>query len=147
MTMHGLEERRNYAMGREADKGGLIISGEESRVATPVSYANLSLVLQDRRSMHCDKQGGLVFLQFHYNLPPDRAWLVPNGVGPEFFHARAFSRGIATKLLFVGTWIDHKGIYYLAEALEKVLRVIPEARLTVAGCQEPEERFGSVFRR
>src|SRR2546429_6640727 len=52
----------------------------------------------------------LLFLQLRYNLPPDRVWLVPNGVGPEFFHVRPFSGGTATKLLFVGTWIDHKGI-------------------------------------
>jgi len=58
---------------------------------------------------------------------------------------RSFSDGIRTKLLFVGTWIDHKGIYYLAEAFEKVLQVIPEARLTIAGCQEPEERVRRFF--
>ena len=86
----------------------------------------------------------LLFLQLHYNLPPDRVWLIPNGVGPEFFHVRAFSPGIATKLLFVGTWIDHKGIYYLAEAFNQILRVIPEARLTIAGCIEPEERVGAL---
>jgi glycosyltransferase involved in cell wall biosynthesis len=87
----------------------------------------------------------LLFLQLRYKLPPDRVWFVPNGVGPEFFHARSFSPGVATKLLFVGTWIDHKGIYYLAEAFEKVLRVIPEARLTIAGCLEPEEKVRHCF--
>jgi glycosyltransferase involved in cell wall biosynthesis len=87
----------------------------------------------------------LLFLQLHYKLAPDRVWFVPNGVGPEFFHARSFSSGIATKLLFVGTWIDHKGIYYLAEAFEKVFRVIPEARLTIAGCLEPEEKVRRCF--
>jgi colanic acid/amylovoran biosynthesis glycosyltransferase len=45
----------------------------------------------------------------------------------------------------VGTWIDHKGIYYLAEAFEKLLRVIPEARLTIAGCLEPEARVRRCF--
>ena len=52
---------------------------------------------------------------------------------------------MASKLLFVGTWIDHKGIYYLAEAFEKVLRVIPEARLTIAGCMVPEEDVRRSF--
>jgi len=41
--------------------------------------------------------------------------------------------------------IDHKGIYYLAEAFEKVLQLIPEARLTIAGCQEPEEKVRRCF--
>ncbi len=52
---------------------------------------------------------------------------------------------MATRLLFVGTWIDHKGIYYLAKAFEKVLRFIPDARLTIAGCQEPEEKVRRCF--
>src|SRR6266851_10114186 len=146
MTMHGLEERRNYAMGREAKKGRADYFRWKNRVWQHLyhmptyrwSFKNADQCIVTNRE-------ALVFLQFHYNLPPDRVWLVPNGVGPEFFHARAFSRGIATKLLFVGTWIDHKGIYYLAEALEKVLRVIPEARLTVAGCQEPEEKVRQCF--
>jgi glycosyltransferase involved in cell wall biosynthesis len=87
----------------------------------------------------------LLFLQLKYNLPPDRVWLVPNGVGPEFFHVRSFSPGVATKLLFVGTWIDHKGVYYVAETFEKILRVIPEARLTIAGCIVPEKDVRRCF--
>src|SRR6266436_10432759 len=146
MTMHGLEERRHYAMGREAKKGRADYFRWKNRVWQRVYH----MPTYRRSFMTADQcivtnREALVFLQFHYNLPPDRVWLVPNGVGPEFFHARAFSRGIATKLLFVGTWIDHKGIYYLAVALEKVLRVIPEARLTVAGCQEPEEKVRQCF--
>jgi len=52
---------------------------------------------------------------------------------------------MATKLLLVGTWIDHKGIYYLAKAFEEVLRVIPDVHLTIAGCQEPEEKVRRCF--
>jgi len=146
MTMHGLEERRNYAMGREADKGRADYFRWKNRVWQHL-YHMPTYRWSFKTADQCivTNREALVFLQFHYNLPPDRVWLVPNGVGPEFFHARVFSRGIATKLLFVGTWIDHKGIYYLAEALEKVLRVIPEARLTVAGCQEPEEKVRQCF--
>ena len=146
MTMHGLEERRNYAMRREASKGRADYFSWKNRV-----WQRLYHMQTYRWSFMTADQGivlnreALLFLQMKYNLPPDRVWLVPNGVGPEFFHARAFAGGIATKLLFVGTWIDHKGIYYLAAAFEKVLRVIPEARLTVAGCQEPEEKVRQYF--
>src|SRR5882762_5647738 len=146
MTMHGLEERRNYAMGREAKKGRADYFRWKNRV-----WQHLYHMRTYRWSFETADQcivtnrEALLFLQLHYYLSPDRVWLVPNGVGPEFFHARSFSGGMATKLLFVGTWIDHKGIYYLAEALEKVLRVIPEARLTIAGCQEPEEKVRQCF--
>jgi len=146
MTMHGLEERRNYAMGREAKKGRAEYFRWKNRV-----WQNLYHMPTYRWSFKSADQSivtnreALLFLQLHYDLPPDRVWLVPNGVGPEFFHVRSFSAGIATKILFVGTWIDHKGIYYLAEAFEKLLRVIPEARLTIAGCLEPEEKVRRCF--
>src|SRR5947209_7471729 len=146
MTMHGLEERRNYAMGREAKKGRTEYFQWKNRVWQHL-YHLPTYRWSFKTADQCivTNREALLFLQLHYKLPPDRVWLVPNGVGPEFFHVRAFSGGTATKLLFVGTWIDHKGIYYLAEAFEKVLRVIPEARLTIAGCQEPEEKVRQCF--
>jgi glycosyltransferase involved in cell wall biosynthesis len=146
MTMHGLEERRNYAMRREAKKGRADYFRWKNRLwqhfyhmstyRWSFNTADQSIVT-NREALH--------FLQVYYHLASDRVWFVPNGVGPEFFHARCFSGGIATKLLFVGTWIDHKGIYYLAEAFEKVLRTVPEARLTIAGCLEPEEKVRRCF--
>lgn len=146
MTMHGLEERRNYAMRREADKGRADYFRWKNRVWQHL-YHMQTYRWSFKTADQCivTNREALLFLQLHYNLPPDQVWLVPNGVGPEFFHVRSFSGGIATRLLFVGTWIDHKGIYYLAGAFEKVLRVIPEARLTVAGCQEPEEKVRQYF--
>ena len=146
MTMHGLEERRNYAMGREANKGRADYFRWKNRMWQHF-YHMPTYRWSFKTADQCIvlNREALLFLQMKYNLPPDRVWLVPNGVGPEFFHARGFSGGTATKLLFVGTWIDHKGIYYLAQAFEKVLRVIPEARLTVAGCQEPEEKVRRCF--
>jgi len=146
MTMHGLEERRNYAMGREADKGRADYFRWKNRVWQRFYHMpTYRWSFQTADQSIVTNREALLFLQMKYNLSPDRVWFVPNGVGPEFFHVRPFSGGIATRLLFVGTWIDHKGIYYLAEAFEKVLRVIPEARLTVAGCQEPEEKVRRCF--
>jgi glycosyltransferase involved in cell wall biosynthesis len=146
MTMHGLEERRNYAMGREAKKGRADYFRWKNRVWQHL-YHMPTYRWSFKTADQClvTNREALLFLQLHYNLPPDCVWLVPNGVGTEFFHVRSLSGGIATKLLFVGAWIDHKGIYYLAEAFEKVLRVIPEARLTIAGCLEPEEKVRRCF--
>jgi len=146
MTMHGLEERRNYAMGWEAKKGRADYFRWKNRVWQRIYHMRTyrwSFTTADQCIV--TNREALLFLQLYYNLPPDRVWFVPNGVGKEFFHARAFSDGMATRLLFVGTWIDHKGIYYMAEAFEKVLREIPGARLTVAGCMEPEERVRRCF--
>jgi len=146
MTMHGLEERRNYAMGREARKGRADYFRWKNRIWQRVYHMptyRWSFMTADQCIV--TNREALLFLQLHYGLPPDRVWLIPNGVGFDFFHVRSFLGGIATRLLFVGTWIDHKGIYYLAEAFEKVLREIPEVRLTIAGCQEPEERVRRSF--
>jgi glycosyltransferase involved in cell wall biosynthesis len=146
MTMHGLEERRNYAMGRETKKDRADYFRWKNRVwqhAYHMQTYKWSFTTADQCIV--TNREALVFLQLRYNLPPDRVWFIPNGVGPEFFHVRSYSEGIATRLLFIGTWIDHKGIYYLAEAFERVLHAIPEARLTVAGCIEPEDRVRRCF--
>jgi glycosyltransferase involved in cell wall biosynthesis len=146
MTMHGLEERRNYAMGREAEKGRAEYFRWKNRVWQRLYHMpTYRWSFETADQCIVTNREALLFLQLRYNLPPDRVWFVPNGVGPEFFHVRSFSGGNATKILFVGTWIDHKGIYYLAEAFEKVLRAVPEARLTIAGCLEPEEKVRRCF--
>lgn len=147
MTMHGLEERRNYAMGHEAKKGRADYFRWKNRIWQRMYHMptyRWSFATSDQCIV--TNREALLFLQLRYKLPPDRTWFIPNGVGPEFFHVRSFSPGIATKILFLGTWIDHKGIYYLAEAFEKVLRKIPEARLTIAGCLVPEELVRRSFR-
>src|ERR1700732_2594766 len=78
-------------------------------------------------------------------LPPDRVWFIANGVGQEFFHRRAWSETREPKLLFVGTWIDHKGLYALAETLEQLLVLAPRVQLTLAGCAETDERVRRYF--
>lgn|SRR6266850_1085778 len=146
MTMHGLEERRNYAMGREASKGRADYFRWKNRVWQHVYHMQtyrLSFLTADQCIVL--NREALLFLQMKYNLPPDRVWFIPNGVGAEFFHERSFSHAVATKLLFVGAWLDHKGIYYLAEAFEKILGAIPEARLTIAGCNVPQEDVRRCF--
>ncbi len=146
MTMHGLEERRNYAMGREAKKGRADYFRWKNRVWQRLYHMpTYRWSFETADQCIVTNREALLFLQLHYNLPADRVWFIPNGVGAEFFHVRSFSSENATKLLFVGTWIDHKGIYYLAEAFERVLRVIPDARLTIAGCLEPEEKVRRCF--
>jgi glycosyltransferase involved in cell wall biosynthesis len=48
-------------------------------------------------------------------------------------------------LLFVGTWLDRKGVYYLAEAFKLVAKKVSEARLTVAGSSAPAEQVKEMF--
>jgi glycosyltransferase involved in cell wall biosynthesis len=146
MTMHGLEERRNYAMGGEAGKGRADYFRWRNRL-----WQNFYHMRTYRWSIQTADQcivtnrEALLFLQMRYNLPPDRVWFAANGVGPEFFQPRIYSETPAPKLLFVGSWIDHKGTYYLAEAFQKLLALVPQAELTIAGCGEAEENIRARF--
>jgi len=108
MSMHGLEERRNYAMAREAKKGHAHFFRLKNRV-----WQHLYHMRTYRWSIETADQcivtnrEALLFLQMQYHLAPDRVWFIPNGVGQEFFHRRGRSETPEPKLLFVGTWIDH----------------------------------------
>src|SRR6266478_6431934 len=146
MTMHGLKERRMYAMGREAKKGRADYYRLKNRVWQNIYHMptyRYSATTADQSIV--TNRETLTYLQLYYGLPPDRVWFVANGVGSEFFLPRTYSSGRATKLLFVGTWIDHKGVYYLAEAFDKVLATFPSTRLTVAGCIVPETQVRKYF--
>jgi glycosyltransferase involved in cell wall biosynthesis len=146
MSMHGLEERRNYAMAREAKKGRAHYFRLKNRI-----WQNFYHMRTYRWSIETAGQcivtnrEALLFLQMQYGLAPDRVWFIPNGVGPEFFHRRTWSDIREPKLLFVGTWIDHKGIYPLAEAFEQLLALAPRVQLTMAGCAETEETVRHYF--
>jgi glycosyltransferase involved in cell wall biosynthesis len=140
MTMHGLEERRNYAMGREAKKGRADYFRWQNRLWQHFYHMH-TYRWSFRTADQCivTNREALLFLQLHYKLPPDRVWFIPNGVGPEFFHQRSSIENSTPRLLFVGTWIDHKGIYPLAEAFAQLSALIPGVRLTIAGCTETEQ--------
>ncbi len=146
LTMHGLEERRNYAMRLEAQKGRADYFRWRNRW-----WQNFYHMRTYRRSIETADQcivtnrESLHFLQLQYGLAPDRVWFVPNGVEPEFYYRRPGDNPSPPKLLFVGTWIDHKGIYKLAEAFTQLLDLHPQARLTIAGCAESEETVRRAF--
>jgi glycosyltransferase involved in cell wall biosynthesis len=146
MSMHGLEERRNYAMTREAKKGRAHYFRLKNKIWQHFYHMRTyrwSIETADQCIV--TNREALLFLQMQYGLPPDRVWFIPNGVGQDFFHRRTWSDTSEPKLLFVGTWIDHKGIYALAEAFERLLGLAPGVQLTIAGCTETEERVRHYF--
>jgi glycosyltransferase involved in cell wall biosynthesis len=146
MTMHGIEERRNYAMAQEAKKGRADYFRWRNRVwqnSYHLRTYRWSITTADQCIV--TNREALLILQLGYKLPPDRVWFSANGVGDEYFHRRSFSDLPTLKLLFVGTWIDHKGIYPLADAFEQLVAVFPAAQLTIAGCAEPQETVLRYF--
>jgi len=146
MSMHGLEERRNYAMAREAKKGRAHYFRLKNRIWQHFYHMHTyrwSIETADQCIV--TNREALLFLQMRYGIAPERVWFIPNGVGQEFFHRSAWSDTPEPKLLFVGTWIDHKGIYALAEAFEQLLALAPRVQLTIAGSTETEERVRHYF--
>jgi glycosyltransferase involved in cell wall biosynthesis len=146
MSMHGLEERRNYAMAREAKKGRAQYFRLKNRIWQHFYHMpTYRWSIETADQCIVTNREALLFLQLQYGLAPDRVWFIPNGVGQEFFYRRAWPDTGASNLLFVGTWIDHKGIYALAEAFERLLALAPGIKLTIAGCAENEETVRRYF--
>ena len=135
MTMHGLEERRIHAMRREAAKGRAWYFGARNRLWNRVYHmpayrysiitADESVVL-NREAWSC--------LQLKYRCDANRVSYIPNGVEKQFFLRREYSAASPRKLLFVGSWLDHKGVYYLREGFVTLAKEFPGLELTIAGC-------------
>jgi glycosyltransferase involved in cell wall biosynthesis len=70
---------------------------------------------------------------------------VPNGVDEKFFAPREYPDKPSRGLLYVGSWIDRKGVFYLAEAFQLLVKSVSGVRLTVAGCFAPENVVKSFF--
>jgi len=70
---------------------------------------------------------------------------VPNGTEEKFFVEREYTDSAALRLLYVGTWIDRKGVFYLAEAFRQLAEKMPGTGLTVAGCGTSAEQVKQSF--
>jgi glycosyltransferase involved in cell wall biosynthesis len=88
---------------------------------------------------------GWILSELKYGHPPGRIWYVPNGVNENFFLPRQCADAPSNRLLYVGTWLDRKGIRYLADAFVALAARSPEVQLTIAGCIIPEEQVKAHF--
>ena len=65
--------------------------------------------------------------QITHGRDPGCVWYVPNGMEECFFVQRDYGKQEPPRLLFVGSWIDRKGIRYLAEAFGRLCRELPDS--------------------
>ena len=146
MTLHGLEERRVYAMGREAKKGRAWYFSLKNRLWHRLYHQpTYRFSIKTADEAICLNRETWSALQLKYKLESDQVWYIPNGVSPEFFIERGYHPQRASRLLYVGTWLDHKGVYYLRDAFHALAAQEPSLRLTVAGCLAPPEQVKSLF--
>ena len=145
-TMQGSEERFARAMKFEHKKGRTTSFAWKNRVwhrlyhqtmyDLSISRANFGVVAN---------REGWILSELKYGHPPGRIWYVPNGVNENFFLPREFSDSPANRLLYVGTWLDRKGVRYLADAFADLAARSPEVQITIGGCVIPEEQVKRYF--
>jgi len=146
MTMHGLEERRVHAMKREAKKGRAWNFDWKNRMWHMVYHQprfRWSIATADGADVHC--RDVWTTLQLKYNLDCDRVAYIPHGVEPRFFVPREYRDGNGLKLLYAGTWLDQRGIFYIRDALRNVAPRLSGLTMTFAGCGVPPEEIQQFF--
>jgi glycosyltransferase involved in cell wall biosynthesis len=146
MMLHGIEERRIHTMGREAKKGRAWHFHWKNRMWQKMYHMPLY-----RWSIQTADYAVVInwetwtMLQLKYDREIGTVWYVPNGVEDHYFVQREYPHGDALRLLFVGSWLDHKGVYYLRDCFEELVKRIPQVRLTIAGCSANADTVKQFF--
>ena len=146
MTLHGLEERRIHVMSREVRKGRAWHFSWRNRLWQ--RFYNLPRFRWSIRTSdgaHAMSRDVWNILQLKYNLDTDRTAYIPNGVEPRFFVPRSYDNTGPLKLLYAGTWLDQRGIFYLRDALLRLATQLPGLTMTFAGCGCPPEVIREFF--
>ena len=151
MTLHALEEWRAYAMSREARKGRAWNFSLKNRLWHRLyHFQRFAWSIRTADGVHAVCRDVWVMLQLKYGLDSDRITYIPSGIERRFFAPREYHGGGGVRLLYAGTWLDQRGIFYLRDALRELVRKLPDLKMTFAGCgvppQEIEEFFGPELR-
>ena len=146
MMLHGLEERRVYVQSREEKKGRAWHFKLRNRLWHRFyTFPLFRGAIRTADGAHAHSRDVWNILHLKYNMDSDRAWYVPSGVEPRFFVPRRYELTGPPKLLYAGTWLDQRGIFYLREALEALAAKIPDITMTFAGCHCPPETILEFF--
>ena len=146
MTLHGLEEHRLRVQTREAKKGRAWNFNWRNRLwHRAYTFPLYRGAIRAADGAHTYARDVWNVLQLKYNLDSDRIAYIPNGVEPRFFLPRIYNSPSPLKLLYVGTWLDQRGVFYLRDALEKLAAQLPGMTMTVADCRCPPEIIKDFF--
>ena len=146
MTLHGLEERRVHVMSREAKKGRAWNYSLKNRLWHRFYHRprfHWSICTAD--GAHTYSRDVWAMLQLKYNLDADRVAYIPNGVEARFFILREYRASDRLKLLYAGTWLDQRGIFYIRDALRNVAPQLPGVTMTFAGCGVADQEILQFF--
>jgi glycosyltransferase involved in cell wall biosynthesis len=146
MTLHGLEERRVHVMSREVKKGRAWNYSLKNRLWHQLyHHPRFRWSIRTADGAHTYSRDVWTMLQLKYNLDADRVAYIPNGVEPRFFIPREYPSGERLRLLYAGTWLDQRGIFYIRDALRNLAPRIPGLTMIFAGCGVPSEEIQNFF--
>jgi glycosyltransferase involved in cell wall biosynthesis len=151
MTLHGLEERRVHVMSREMKKGRAWNYSLANRIWQRLyNMPRYSACIKSADSAHCYSRDVCTLLQLKYNLDAERVAYIPNGVGERFLFERSYQDQPVLRLLYAGTWLDQRGIFYIRDALQSLQKRRKDWTFTIAGSGMPaghlKEFFGDSLR-
>lgn len=152
MTLHGLEERRIHVMTREAKKGRAWNFSLKNRLWHRVYHRpRFWLSIRTADAAHCFSRDVWTILQLKYDMDTEKVAYIRNGVEERFFTPRQYHDRKPVRLLYAGTWLDQRGIYYLRDALINLNKSFRDWTLTIAGAgvsaEELREFFGTSLHR
>jgi glycosyltransferase involved in cell wall biosynthesis len=148
MTLQGSEERYVQAMRIEHGKGRAWNFAWKNRAWHRVFHQTMygySIKTADYGAV-ANREGWLM-AELKHRREFGRIWFVPNGTDERFFTLRQYEERVPLRLLYVGTWLDRKGVYYLADAFALLAKTMSDTRLTVAGCLASEGEVKKYFAR
>jgi len=146
MTLHGLEERRVHVMSREVRKGRAWNYSLRNRLWQRFyNMPRFRWSIRTADGAHTCAREVWSTLQVKYNLDSDRVSYIPHGVEPRFFVPREYHSSESVRLLYAGTWLDQRGIFYIRDALKSLAPRLPGLTMTFAGCGVPPEEIQRFF--
>lgn len=146
MTLHGLEERRIYVQSREVKKDRAWNFSLRNRLWHRFyTFPLYRGAIRTADGAHAYSRDVWNLLLLKYNLDSERTAYIPNGVDSRFYLPRSYDSAHPLKLLYAGTWLDQRGIFYLRDALERLAAQIPGLTMTFAGCSCPPETIREFF--
>jgi glycosyltransferase involved in cell wall biosynthesis len=146
VTLHGLEERTVQVQSLRAKKGRVSNFNLRNRLWHRFyTFPLYRYAIRTANGAHTYSSDMWNTVQLKYNFDADRLAFIPNGVEPRFFLPRIYHSPSPLKLLYAGTWLDQRGIFYLREALEKLAPQLPDMTMTFADCDCPPEIIKDFF--
>lgn len=135
VELDGLEERRAYAIAQEMKKGRGWDSSLKNRLWHRAYHMpRFRVAVKTADWIVCTNREIWSYLQLVYGLNYEKMSYVPHGVETRFIRERDYPPIQSPMLLYVGTWLEQRGIHYLGQAFSQIVRLLPGARLTIAGC-------------